>query len=359
MSFFAKAAAKALSERTVIPPVDDRASRDAGIAAIQRAMAERAARQRRSKRLVVGAFGVVAAAAAVAAVFVHRAPASATTLVAQTKPLADTAIVVTATSADPEVTIERSGATREALTSSAAVQMGSHIVAPPGAHAMLGFSTGTSLTLDGSDVTVIDARATQKLELRDGAISAKVAHLTPGRRFLVSTPDAEVEVRGTTFRVGVVPPADACADGTRTRVVVTEGVVVVRSNGREDRVEAGGSWPSTCAKSPASATTSSSHPTAPLTTAAALSASSLSAQNDLFADAMTAKRSGDKGRAIGTLDDLVTKYPHGPLRESAEAERLRLLRDENPARAAVEARAYLARYPKGFARDEAQAILTP
>ncbi len=361
MSLLAKAAAKALSERVVVPPVDQVDARARGIVAIQRAMAVRAAEKRR-RRIFDGAAGFAAVcAAATAIVWARTAPTTAhAALVAKAPTLAGDAVTVTATAADADITISEHGDPHHALLPAAPVVVGSRIVAPPGAHAMLGFSTGTSLTLDGSDVTVIDARTTQKLELRDGALAAKVAHLESGHRFLVETPDAEVEVRGTTFRVTVVPSSDACADGNRTRVVVTEGVVVVRAHGAaaEDRVVAGASWPVACAASASSVGAVTQHPL-PLPTAAALSASSLSAQNDLFADAMTAKRSGDKRRAVATLDELVGKYPRGPLAESAEAERLRLLRDVDPGRAKSEARAYLTRYPKGFARDEAQAILSP
>jgi hypothetical protein len=204
---------------------------------------------------------------------------------------------------------------------------------------------------------MLDTHTTQRVELREGAVAARVAHVESGHRFVVMTPDAEVEVRGTTFRVTVVPPLEACADGGRTRVVVTEGTVVVRARGTESYVSAGNSWPAPCARAAAIGTQKVAPPIA--VSAPPMSASSLSAQNDLFADAMTAKRNGDARRAVSILDELVTSYPHGPLVESAEAERLRVLRELDPARARVEANGYLVRYPNGFARDEARAILSP
>lgn len=354
----AKAAARALAARSVVPPVSDGSDRARGIAAIQRAMVERAARRRRiTLGFSVGGIAV-AAAAALAVMKLHGSP-TPVALASKAPTLATDRVTLTTTTVEPGVTLNDGHGARS-LALDVPVVAGDRVVAPRGAHAMLGFSTGTSLTVDGADVTVLDASTLERFDLRDGALAAKVAHLAPGRRFVIQTPDAEVEVRGTTFRVTVLPPQEACSDGNRTRVVVTDGVVVVRAHGHEDRVAAGASWPASCAPVAASAGGASvAHPVASNTTAAALSASTLSAQNDLFADAMTAKRSGDKVRAVATLDELLAKYPGGPLSESAEAERLRLLREVDPARAGNEARAYLRRYPKGFARDEAQAILTP
>lgn len=360
MSPLVKGASKALAASPPSIPVDDR-ERARGIATIQAAMRERGARARR-RRIAVGVGGFTALAAAAAAVVIVRGQTTPSTLTARAPTLAVDTVTMTATATDGEVTLSDGDGTEAArpLAPNALVRVGSRIVASHGAHAMLGFSTGTSLGLDGSDVVVLDASSTERFDLRDGAIAAKVSHLAPGRRFVVQTPDAEVEVRGTTFRVTVLPPGDACIDGTRTSVVVTEGVVVVRRPGdpREERVEAGASWPPACHVMQAAGGAAGALPR-PNGTAAAISASTLSAQNDLFADAMTAKRSGDKRRAVDTLDELIAKYPRGPLVESAEAERFRLLRDVDPARASAEASAYLRRYPKGFARDEAQAILSP
>ena len=360
MSPLVKGAAKALSTPPPSGPLDER-ERARGIATIQAAMQERAARARR-RRAAVGVAGVAAFAAAAAAVVMVRGHATPSTLTSHAPNLAVDAVTMTATTADTEVTVTDGAEPAHRLTPNTRVRVGSRIVAARGAHALLGFSTGTTFDLDGSDVAVLDASSTERFDLRDGAIAAKVSHLAPGRRFVVQTPDAEVEVRGTTFRVTVLAPGDACLDGTRTSVVVTEGVVVVRRAGasREERVEAGASWPPACHGAQA-AGVGAGATTRPVgtTAAAAISASTLSAQNDLFADAMTAKRKGDKRRAVETLDELISKYPRGPLAESAEAERFRLLRDVDPARASAEASAYLRRYPKGFARDEAQAILSP
>ena len=49
-------------------------------------------------------------------------------------------------------------------------------------------------------------------------------------------------------------------------------------------------------------------------------------------------------------------YPRSPLREAADAQRMNILAGIDRARARAAAREYLARYPRGFARADAEAI---
>src|SRR5262249_49437272 len=72
---------------------------------------------------------------------------------------------------------------------------------------------------------------------------ASVTKLQPGHRFVVATPDAEVEVKGTRFELVVDGEASRCEPGIRTRLTVQEGVVAVRHGGSEVRVAAGSLWP--------------------------------------------------------------------------------------------------------------------
>ncbi|MDB5212529.1 MAG: hypothetical protein JWO86_456, partial [Myxococcaceae bacterium] len=85
-------------------------------------------------------------------------------------------------------------------------------------------------------------------------------------------------------------------------------------------------------------------------------ASELAAQNALFADAMSSKARGDTRSALASLDFLLEKYPRTPLREAAEAQRMLVVSGSDRARAALLAKAYLARYPHGFARADAEKI---
>jgi hypothetical protein len=223
---------------------------------------------------------------------------------------------------------------------------------------MLSFSTGSTVLLrEGTDMTVASEGTTQRLDVEAGSVELHVAKLAPDHRFIVGTPDSEVEVRGTRFTVSVVAPDPSCGAGVRTRVGVTEGVVVVRHSGVEDRVAIGEQWPSGCAHAaanPSSVTLKqapgASAPMAPSTI------SSLADQNDLFAVAASAKRRGDTRAALAALDRFLSLYPASPLAETVTVERMRLLQSVGNGRAPAAARDYLARYPNGFAHAEAEAI---
>jgi hypothetical protein len=223
---------------------------------------------------------------------------------------------------------------------------------------MLSFSTGSSVLLrEGTDMTVSMEGLTQRLKLDTGYIELHVAKLAPDHRFIVGTPDSEVEVRGTRFTVGVVPADPGCGAGVRTRVAVTEGVVVVRHSGTEDRVAVGEQWPGGCIRAAADAP-GMTVKQATGAGAAPSTGSSLADQNDLFAVAAVAKRRGDVRGALAGLDRFLTLYPASPLAESASVERMRVLQTMGSPRLPASARDYLARYPNGFAHAEAEAIVS-
>jgi hypothetical protein len=77
--------------------------------------------------------------------------------------------------------------------------------------------------------------------------------------------------------------------------------------------------------------------------------------NRLFAEAKRARREHRDGEALSLLDQLLSKHPRSVLVHEAIVERFRSLarlgRTEEAARAA---RVYLARYPTGFAAEEAR-----
>jgi outer membrane protein assembly factor BamD (BamD/ComL family) len=84
--------------------------------------------------------------------------------------------------------------------------------------------------------------------------------------------------------------------------------------------------------------------------------STLVEQNDAFAEAIAAKRSGQAPLAIARFEKFLATYPRSPLAESATVERMKLLAAVDPARGAAAARSYLAAYPHGYARAEAEAL---
>ena len=331
---YAKLAAKALARRA-----DEDASaatgalldRTAAVAAIEGALQARG----RRRRTGLG-WGLVAAAAAVLIVIGWqglRAPApTAERPVGTPSELAVTALEGVDASIETQ-----SGATTAGA--GARITAGSWVRVPDSGRLVLALDSGTRLRVAASSRARVSALgALQRFDLESGSLSADVAKLPPGGRFVIGTADAEVEVRGTRFDVVVGPTASACAPFVRTRVVVHEGVVAVRFGGGEVRLAAGSTWPAcapTAAAPPAPAPARIGHARAARVQAApaasvgtpvtAVDSSTLAEQNDLFAAALAARRRGELGEAIRWLDRLIARYPNGQLIDSARAERQRLI----------------------------------
>jgi hypothetical protein len=201
----------------------------------------------------------------------------------------------------------------------------------------------------------------------------------------VETPDARVMVHGTRFSVVVEPTAD----GPRTRVHVTHGIVSVHEGGREVFLRAGQSFATAVAKSEPSATAASSASDAvaepatdvdagldddevddglsshaadkPVRAVARLEFDSreLADQNERFARAMAHKKNGEPRAALRELAGILRRYPGSPLTQELRVERLRLLRGLGASRSAQrEAKRYLREFPDGYAVKEAEALLT-
>jgi len=281
----------------------------------------------------------------------------------------------------------RAGDRAEALPERAELASGQRIETPPDGGASLRLSTGTSMDLAGSTFFRVDSQgSTERFSLQQGALSAHVAKLSAGQRFIIATPDAEVEVRGTRFRVSVLSNAEACGSGSRTRLVVTEGIVVVRASGATVDVTAGQHWPSDCTDAepthaapvplglprtgaPADASGAPTHAEASRPVAdqsadhaspvrsAAEHASELAKQNDLFAEGVALRRQGDVAGALRAYQSLIAHFPASPLAENAIAQRMRLLSSTHDPRARSEAERYIARYPRGFALKEAKRLV--
>jgi len=252
----------------------------------------------------------------------------------------------------------------------AVVDTGITLQAPAGAPVRLGSADGTVLTLEArGELSVVEQSATRRFSLRKGAVRAQVAHLHDGERFLISTDDAEIEVHGTAFRVSLVEGEPGCEEGRRTRVAVTQGIVSVRAGGRETLVAAGNVWPA-CARPAAPAAgdegtighrVAAQPPALPRRRArgeasVARPTDGLTAANDLFAAAARAEREHRPDEALRLFSRLLDVAPAGPLAEGAAAQRMKLLATSDPATARRAAADYLARYPDGFARDDARRL---
>jgi len=278
------------------------------------------------------------------------------------------------------VFVEKNGE-RVALRSSAVVARGSKVVAMDG-EAILVLRSGSKIDVEhATTASLVEDGETELVDIERGAVTSTVTKRGATQRFIVRTPDAEVEVRGTVFRVSRLEDPQC---GVQTRVHVDEGRVMVRAAGQESAtLEPGGDWVSRCvtaqppaatasasaagiagAASTASLPSSRPAPTAAVTATApatasprTLASSELAAQNALFADAMASKSRGDTASALTSLDFLLQKYPRTPLREAAEAQRMNLVAGTDPARAVGLAQGYLLRFPHGFARADAEKII--
>lgn len=361
---YAALAARLLSRR---PPVlESRTSRDVGVSVIAHAMTLR--RRRRAMRVTVSMLALAAAAGAALWVgLAHRSPdASATVCVG------------------PHCAAHGTDAPSRREHSLA---LGESWAVPPGQSSTLVLATGTRITLDdGGALECREDTATQRFAVLRGRAHLAVAKLRPGQRFLVETPNAELEVRGTAFSVRIDAATPTCA--TRTSVEVEEGAVEVRSGSGRLLLHPGERWANACSAvddpaastspaaahlpppvptpaprerelSPAPARAAPTLPAPAAPAAGTVPVSSLTQQNDLYARAESASREGRSEEALSAYARLLALFPSGPLAESASVKRVRLLAQKDKAAARAEARAYLARYPSGVARSEMATLAAP
>jgi hypothetical protein len=211
----------------------------------------------------------------------------------------------------------------------------------------------TRSEVDGSDVVT----------LLDGGVSFSVRHLAPGERFVVKTSDAEVEVRGTVFRV-------EAADERIQRVSVVEGKVEVRFRGSVYPLSAGELWSRPVESSPltpaprASPTVASSvsvkatrrRPIEARPTTSAKASLETSAGD--LAEGVGLMRRGDYGAAADRLDTFSKSHPDDDRAEDAAfLVIVAMQRAGRRVEAVTAARRYIARYPSGYRREEAEAVI--
>lgn len=363
---YADLAARLLRERPPAPP--SHTSRDEGVSAVAQALAQRKRRRATRTALGAGAFAVAASAA-----LVLFWPASG-----------ERREATRACSGGPCPSAARLDFARVEAPATV-LSVGESLVAPLGAPASVVLATGTRITLDErSTLERREDTSTQRFAVLHGRARLQVAKLHAGERFLVETPSAEIEVRGTVFSVRVEEPVPGCP--SRTAVEVEEGIVAVRSGGGELLVRAGEHWASECpeARPPAmlepvhaaaaapqpksaagpghvAASTAVQAAPAAVVSAApsspALPVSMLTEQNDLYARAQVAQREGRRAEALAAYARLLELFPHGPLAETALVHRVRLLETSDAARARLEAKMYVERFADGIAAEEMQRLL--
>ncbi len=224
---------------------------------------------------------------------------------------------------------------------------------------------------------------TARSSLTHGVAQFHVHRLAAGQRFLLALPDGEIEVHGTHFVVDV--------QGGKTRSVdVSEGVVTLRLHGVGETVlQAGERWsepsaapssepvaPATgsprapgssiVAPAPPAATPSASAEPAPDAAGSAPAPAAGSAPPvaetpaQRFLDAASAFQSGSYQRADALLAAFQRDFPRDPRGEDAAFLRAmaHARMGDGPGAASL-ARAYLASYPNGLRRREAQQLAGP
>jgi ferric-dicitrate binding protein FerR (iron transport regulator) len=359
---YATEAARILAEARkgpVAPPSAQ--ARESAIAALAAAMGDR----KRGRRRV----GWLAAAAAVLAAaglsgWRYLAPAGEATVVA--------------TSVSEGARLFRAGA-GSTLAEGRVVGPGDRVAAGAGDGVAMRLSTGTTLKVETeSELQLVDAGPALRLALLRGAVRAHVAKLRRGERFVVATADAEIEVKGTSFRLAAGSADTVCDEPSSTRLEVFEGVVAVRRGNAVTLVGAGSVWPTGCHRRPevtplppspaavgaAPVATPAPRTRRPAPLAPALGPppprypeSTLAEQNDLFGGAMSARRRGDRQGALERFFELERRFPASPLGEASMVERMRLVTSHDREAGRAIAREYLARYPDGFAGAEARALV--
>src|ERR1017187_391296 len=207
------------------PPLRDDVRRDAIVAAMALAIAAKA----RRRRMVT--LAVVTLAAAASVVVVLRLTGNGGLL--GTKPGAGSALVVEQATGHGIQLVRAT--TTQPLPVLGVLAVGDGVRSGEDSSAVLGFANGTRITLSSSaNLRIDDLGATRHFSLFRGSVQAQVAKLGQGERFVVSTPDSEVEVRGTVFTVTVESSPSRCRGSAGNSIVhVSEGAVWVRSGDKQ------------------------------------------------------------------------------------------------------------------------------
>jgi len=206
-----------------------------------------------------------------------------------------------------------------------------------------------------------------QVDLREGSLAIEVVHATAHRRLLVTLPDGVLEDVGTRFVVTVQA-------GHTTYVAVQDGEVILRLVGAPPvSLKAGSEWRAppvvivTSAAPPVVSVPAPPPAIVPTTAAVKSPAPSASAlpgasgesdpANAELKAALASLRAGDAAGAAQRFGAFVLAHPTHPKAEDAAYLRIvAAQRASDTAGARAAAIDYLARFPKGFRRPEAEAI---
>ena len=199
----ARKAAKVLSQPRDAPKGESDEARLETVSAIKAALRDRAKRRRRMRWLVPTCTTAAAAAILVTVGWSAMHPTPAVECRTSTTPptSGDTVVAAPALKAERvhgSVFVMAQGS-RRPLTEGSRAELGQAIAVTDG-NATLVLASGTRLEVEGkSDLSVTEEGNTHIVHLSSGAVTATVAKVAPGSRFVVRTEEADVEVRGTIF----------------------------------------------------------------------------------------------------------------------------------------------------------------
>jgi hypothetical protein len=236
-------------------------------------------------------------------------------------------------------------------------------LAPARVAASDGVRASAEAPLAGEVVPSSGARWTQvrevgleQLRLDDGTLHVHVRPQQLGERFLVSLPDGEIEVRGTTFDVTV-------ESGATRRVHVDDGIVELRLRDLPPRAVVGGdTWTATPAmrEEPAALVVRPAPVSAPRPSASSPPAAPATAEDGTaaYAAAMARLRAGDNEDAASAFHAFVLAYPRSSMAEDASfLEAVALARSGRADAAALAAEHHLASYPRSFHSKDAAVLV--
>lgn len=246
-----------------------------------------------------------------------------------------------------------------------------------GAGVEIGIASGHADLAASSEMQILRPTASERrLRLGTGSVDVDLPRkLEGGKHLIVETPDAEVLVVGTAFTVEV-----GAENGARaTHVSVRRGTVWIMQNGKQRAVlRAGDDWRSSNAPPRAPVPPAALEPEKSTRASDAAKGASLGRvvassrgvrgarpvesgtlreENALYEAGLAARNRGDHAAAADAFAQLLARFPRSILRESALAGEFRALeRAGRSSAATVAARRYLAGYPNGFARADAERI---
>jgi hypothetical protein len=259
----------------------------------------------------------------------------------------------------------QSGGTRRAVATGDLLGVGDVVQTDVGASVSLGLPSGDVKLVSPGRIEVVSTTAAERrLRVLLGAVDVDLPRKLPnGQALIVETPDAQVRVVGTAFRVDV---SIDDAGKPATEVSVRRGTVWVTQRGeRRATLGAGSKWRSTAralartALDPAANETPAKAALAPSRASRVAEAQgTLAEENRLYEVALASRNAGDDRRAAEAFGQLLTRYPRSVLGEQSLAERFRALdRAGQVSLSVAAARRYLAAYPDGFARADAERIV--